>query len=54
MHGSRRQFLKRSSLAAAGLGLAGSAETFPLGRPTVAPSDRIRIATIGTGGMGER
>lgn len=42
---SRRQFLKSSSLAALGMTLAPSLKAF-------APSDKLRIAHIGLGGMG--
>ncbi len=42
---SRRQFLKSSSLAALGMAFAPSLKAF-------APSDKLRIAHIGLGGMG--
>ncbi len=42
---SRRQFLKSSSLAALGMAVAPSLKAF-------APSDKLRIAHIGLGGMG--
>jgi predicted dehydrogenase len=52
MSGSRRQFLQRSTLAAAGLGLAGPAVARATrGRP-VAPSDALRFGAIGVNGMG--
>jgi predicted dehydrogenase len=52
MSGSRRQFLHRSTLAAAGLGLAGSAEALAPRRRPVAASDRLRFGAIGVKGMG--
>jgi predicted dehydrogenase len=52
MSESRRQFLRRSSLAAAGLGLAGPLEAMAAHRKPVAASDRIRFGVIGCRGMG--
>ena len=50
---SRRDFLKTSGVAAAGIALA---PTSALGKTakkkTVAPSDKLNIAGIGVGGMG--
>ena len=44
---SRREFLRQSSAGALGLALAPDVL-----RKKVAPSDRLRIAHIGLGGMG--
>jgi predicted dehydrogenase len=52
MHGSRRQFLQRSSLAAAGLGLVTPLEALAERGKPVAPSDTIRFGVIGVRGMG--
>ena len=52
MSGSRRQFLQRSTLAAAGLSLAGSARATAARGKTVAASDRLRFGAIGVKGMG--
>jgi len=51
MKGSRRQFIKGSSLAAVSLGLAGAREAFAQAK-AVAPSDRVRFGVIGCKGMG--
>ena len=45
-HNPRRQFVKQSSLGALGLTL------LPSIYGKVAPSDRLRVAHIGLGGMG--
>jgi len=47
---SRRDFLKTSSLAAAGFFIV---PRHVLGRGFVAPSDKLNIAGIGAGGKGE-
>ena len=47
---SRRNFLKNSSLAAAGFVIV---PRHVLGRGFVAPSDKLSIAGIGAGGKGE-
>ena len=52
MSGSRRQFLQRSTLAAAGLGLAGSARAAAARGKAVAASDTLRFGAIGVKGMG--
>ena len=52
MSGSRRQFLQRSTLAAAGLGLSGAARTAAARGKPVAASDRLRFGAIGVKGMG--
>src|ERR1700736_6004864 len=47
---SRREFIKNSSLAAAGFFIV---PRHVLGRGFVAPSDKLNIAGIGAGGKGE-
>ncbi|HMH32054.1 MAG TPA: hypothetical protein VK543_03435, partial [Puia sp.] len=47
---SRREFLKNSSLAAAGFFIV---PRHVLGRGFVAPSDKLNIAGIGVGGKGQ-
>ncbi|HEY8734692.1 MAG TPA: twin-arginine translocation signal domain-containing protein, partial [Puia sp.] len=47
---SRRDFIKSSSLAAAGFFIV---PRHVLGRGFIAPSDKLRIAGIGAGGKGE-
>jgi predicted dehydrogenase len=49
---SRRQFLRRSSAAVAGLGLAAPLEGRAADGKPVAPSDRIGVGLIGCRGMG--
>ena len=51
MSGSRRRFLERSGLAAAGLGL-GAGTGVAADRKPVAASNRIRVGVIGCRGMG--
>jgi predicted dehydrogenase len=52
MKGSRRQFLRRSSAALAGAGLAAPLEARGAQGDSVAPSDRLRFGVIGCRGMG--
>src|ERR1700736_3060805 len=47
---SRREFIKNSSLAAAGFFIV---PRHVLGRGYIAPSDKLNIAGIGAGGKGE-
>src|SRR5664279_4518128 len=47
---SRRDFIKTSSLAAAGFFIV---PRHVMGRGLIAPSDKLRIAAIGAGGKGE-
>lgn len=49
---SRRTFLRRSSLAACALPLAGGLVVSPTGRAAAA-SDKVRVGLIGCGGMGK-
>ena len=49
---SRRTFLRRSSLAACALPLAGGLVVSPQGRAAAA-SEKIRVGLIGSGGMGK-
>ena len=51
MKGSRRQFIRGSSLAAVSLGLTGAREAAAQAK-TAAPSDRVRFGVIGCKGMG--
>jgi hypothetical protein len=48
--GSRRSFIKNTSLAAAGFFIV---PRHVLGRGFIAPSDKLNIAGIGVGGKGE-
>jgi len=50
-NGSRRNFLRQSSVFAAGLPLAGGLVLSPLPRAAAA-SEKVRVALIGSGGMG--
>src|SRR5216110_714754 len=50
MKNKRRDFIKSSSLAAAGFFIIPS---HVLGRGFIAPSDKLNIAAIGAGGKGE-
>jgi len=49
---SRRQFVRRSSVAAAGLPLLGGL-VVPFGGRAVASSEKVRLGVIGCGGMGK-
>ena len=51
MRGSRRHFIKGSSLAAVALGMGRSREAAAQA-PAVAPSDRVRFGVVGCKGMG--
>ena len=52
MTGSRRHFIARSGVAAAGAVLAGPFSALATERKAVAASDRIRVGVIGCRGMG--
>ena len=51
MSESRRRFIKGSSLAAVGAGLAPAVQA-AASKKAVAPSDRLRFGVIGCKGMG--
>lgn len=51
---TRRKFIRSATAVAAGVGLAPflPSGSFAIGRPGVAPSDRINVAAMGVNGMG--
>lgn len=54
MKNTRRAFIRSATTAAAGIGMAQflPSNLFAIGKPGVAPSDKVNVAVIGVNGMG--